>query len=78
MNTIGKPVKVGAAAAVRPRPSASAPVVEIRNLVKRFGSVAAANNVSLTLEAGKTLVLLGESGSGKTTVLRCVAGLDHE
>jgi ABC-type Fe3+/spermidine/putrescine transport system ATPase subunit len=77
MNTIGKPVKVGAAAAVQPRPSASAPVVEIRNLVKRFGSVAAANNVSLTLEAGKTLVLLGESGSGKTTVLRCVAGLEN-
>jgi iron(III) transport system ATP-binding protein len=76
MNTIAKAVKFGAAGAP-PCPPASAPVVEVRNLVKRFGSLAAVNNVSLTLEAGKTLVLLGESGSGKTTVLRCVAGLEN-
>ncbi|HVY99554.1 MAG TPA: ABC transporter ATP-binding protein [Dongiaceae bacterium] len=77
MNTVARSIardeRDGRVAA---RPEA-APVVEIRNLVKRFGPVAAADNVSLTLAAGKTLVLLGESGSGKTTVLRCVAGLEN-
>jgi ABC-type Fe3+/spermidine/putrescine transport system ATPase subunit len=53
------------------------PVVEVLGLTKRFGTFTAVSNASLTLAAGKTLVLLGESGSGKTTVLRCVAGLEN-
>jgi iron(III) transport system ATP-binding protein len=52
-------------------------VVEVLGLTKRFGTFTAVSNATLTLAAGKTLVLLGESGSGKTTVLRCVAGLEN-
>jgi iron(III) transport system ATP-binding protein len=52
-------------------------VVEISHLTKSFGSFHAVKDVSLKLAPGKTLVLLGESGSGKTTVLRCVAGLER-
>src|SRR5512135_2342830 len=48
----------------------------IRNLTKRFGSVTAVNDVSLTIEPGSFLTLLGPSGCGKTTLLRCVAGLE--
>ncbi|MDE3088316.1 MAG: ABC transporter ATP-binding protein [Chloroflexota bacterium] len=48
----------------------------IKNLTKRFGSVVAVNNVSLTVEPGAFLTLLGPSGCGKTTLLRCVAGLE--
>ena len=42
---------------------------------KRDGPVV--SDISLQVEAGKTLALLGESGSGKTTLLRLIAGLEH-
>ncbi len=51
------------------------PIV-IKNLTKRFGSVVAVNNVSLSVESGAFLTLLGPSGCGKTTLLRCLAGLE--
>jgi len=50
--------------------------ITIKNLTKRFGSVVAVNDVSLTIEPGSFLTLLGPSGCGKTTLLRCVAGLE--
>ncbi len=50
--------------------------ITIKNLTKRFGNVAAVNNVSLTIEPGSFLTLLGPSGCGKTTLLRCISGLE--
>ncbi|HST14100.1 MAG TPA: ATP-binding cassette domain-containing protein [Gaiellaceae bacterium] len=44
------------------------------NLIKRYGAVAAADDVSLTLEPGSVTALVGPNGSGKTTVLRLLAG----
>jgi len=50
--------------------------IRIYNLTKKFGSVVAVNNVSLTIEPGDFLTLLGPSGCGKTTLLRCISGLE--
>jgi ABC-type sugar transport system ATPase subunit len=54
-----------------------ATTIVIKNLTKRFGNVAAVNNVSLSIEPGSFLTLLGPSGCGKTTLLRCIAGLEE-
>jgi len=50
--------------------------IEIRNLSKVFGKVAALDRVNLSIKPGEFLVLLGPSGCGKTTLLRCIAGLE--
>ncbi|MFN8758493.1 MAG: ABC transporter ATP-binding protein [Tagaea sp.] len=50
--------------------------VEFRNVVKRYGTVAAVDGVSFTIEPGTLVTLLGPSGCGKTTTLRLIAGLE--
>jgi peptide/nickel transport system ATP-binding protein len=52
-----------------------APLLETRELSVRFGDTQALDGVSLTLHEGETLGLVGESGCGKTTLLRCLARL---
>ncbi|MCQ2353266.1 MAG: amino acid ABC transporter ATP-binding protein [Victivallaceae bacterium] len=56
--------------------SFSAPLFEIRNVVKRFGSVAAVNDVSFDIRRGEALFIVGASGSGKSTLLRCLNFLE--
>jgi iron(III) transport system ATP-binding protein len=48
--------------------------VELRNLTKRYGSIAVVDGVSLRIEHGMLVCLLGPSGCGKTTTLRLIAG----
>src|SRR5262249_61274389 len=48
--------------------------VELRDLTKRYGSVAVVDDISLTIEHGHLVCLLGPSGCGKTTTLRLIAG----
>jgi len=51
-------------------------IVEIDNIVRRFGQVTAVDHVSIDITEGEYVVFLGPSGCGKTTTLRLVAGLD--
>ena len=53
------------------------PIIEVRQLQKQYGAFAAVKNVSLSVHEGEFLSLLGASGSGKTTTLRMIAGLEH-
>lgn len=55
----------------------TAPVLEINNLSKSFGSVEVLKDISVSIEKGEFLVLLGPSGCGKSTLLNCIAGLEE-
>ncbi len=50
--------------------------LDIRNLVKDYGSWRAIRNVSFSAQSGEFLVMVGPSGCGKSTILRCIAGLE--
>ncbi len=52
-------------------------LLEVRNIVKRFGTREVLRQFSLQIVPGEFLTLLGESGSGKTTLLRLVAGFEQ-
>ncbi|WIM05013.1 MAG: ABC transporter ATP-binding protein [Candidatus Nitricoxidivorans perseverans] len=51
-------------------------LLELKNLTRRFGSLEAVKDVSLSIGAGEFFTLLGPSGCGKTTILRMIAGFD--
>jgi spermidine/putrescine transport system ATP-binding protein len=51
-------------------------IVELHGLTKRFGTFTALDGISLAVERGEFLTVLGASGSGKTTTLRLIAGFD--
>ena len=51
--------------------------VRLENIYKSFGSVEVVKGLNLEVQDGEFLVLLGASGSGKTTALRMIAGLER-
>src|SRR3954469_14170204 len=70
----------GAAATIafdEPSAAASAPLVDVRALRVRFGSLLAVRDVSFSLPGGTLLGLIGPNGAGKTTLLRAIAGLQR-
>jgi polar amino acid transport system ATP-binding protein len=52
------------------------PLVELRDVHKSFGPVEVLKGVSLALEPGEIVAIIGRSGSGKSTMLRCINGLE--
>lgn len=55
----------------------SSPFLSVSSLTKRFGSVTVLSDVSFELGKGECVALVGSSGCGKTTTLRCIGGLEH-
>ena len=53
------------------------PILEIRNLHKRYGEVEVLKGVDCTMQQGDVVCVIGSSGSGKTTMLRCINMLEE-
>ena len=51
------------------------PVIEIKNLTRRYGMLDAVNGLSLTVRAGKCYGFFGRNGAGKTTTIKCLLNL---
>ncbi len=65
------------AAAAGSAAASSAPILSIRQVIKRFGQRPVLRGITLDVASGEFLTILGESGSGKTTLLRLIAGFEE-
>lgn len=52
-------------------------MLRVSNVKKRFGNTEVLKGVNLEIEKGEILVIVGKSGGGKTTLLRCINALEH-
>ena len=52
-------------------------MLELQQITKKFGERTILDHVDLTMEDGKILCIVGQSGGGKTTLLRCISGLEQ-
>jgi ABC-2 type transport system ATP-binding protein len=53
----------------------AAPAVTVQHLVKKYGRLVAANDVSLSIHEGEIFGIIGPNGAGKTTTVECISGL---
>ena len=67
---------VHTAPAADPTASAPQPAIALRNVSKRFGAVQALDSVTIDVERGEFVCLIGASGCGKSTLLNLIAALD--
>jgi len=53
------------------------PILEMKNVVKYYGDTAVLNGISFSVFRGETKIIIGASGSGKSTILKLIMGLDR-
>jgi NitT/TauT family transport system ATP-binding protein len=53
------------------------PIIELKDVSKRYGEMLALDNVSLQIQPGEFVVIVGASGCGKSTTLNLIAGFEH-
>jgi simple sugar transport system ATP-binding protein len=58
--------------------TATAPMVEVRNISKYFGNVTALNDVTMSVYAGEVMCLLGDNGAGKSTLIKVLSGVHQQ
>src|SRR5690348_11366709 len=74
MNAIADMPSSASSTGVAPPPGA--PLIEVRDLRKRFGDVEVLRGVDLDIKRSEVVCIIGPSGSGKSTLLRCLAALE--
>src|SRR3954471_21323952 len=52
-----------------------APLIEVRDVGKYFGSIVALKDISMTVDAGEVMCLLGDNGAGKSTLIKILSGV---
>lgn len=62
---------------MKTRGSSITPVIDVRNVTKRFGEFKAVDDVSLGVNSSEVVCIIGSSGSGKSTLLRCMNFLEE-
>ncbi|MCI0393760.1 MAG: nitrous oxide reductase family maturation protein NosD [Chloroflexi bacterium] len=74
-NLSAQPAKRPARVAAPGSTGGEKPMIDVQNLTKRFGKLAAVDHLSFEVKAGEAVALWGANGAGKTTALRCLLGV---
>ena len=59
------------------RPQDGTPTLELRGVNKSFGAVQVLHDIDLAVHAGEVTALVGDNGAGKSTIIKCIAGIHH-
>jgi len=62
--------------AKKPLPQPGTRLLEVNDVVKKFGGLVASNKMNLWVRSGEVLALIGPNGAGKSTVFNCISGVD--